>query len=262
MKISYLDRSTIDTCINKGKQALKDSYRLVNLEKGWHQFLGTKKIGIVASSIGLQTLSNFNDLENIDIENTLKFISKKQAEDNGWGYISNASDTSNIESTCWAILALNLQSEKYQEKIQKGIDWIYQQMNENPSNDEGWGIRKNEKSNVFLTMFALNTLHKFDHNSTNNERFQSAYNWLLNSQNRDGGWGATKENDSSIFHTAYVINGLIDIGFDIVNCKLKKAISFLKKELKNLTWDNISIIGSSEFFEIKPSERIRKHHQK
>lgn len=71
-------------------------------------------------------------------ELNLNFIRRKQNPDGGWPYISNTSNTSNVESTCWALLALyKYDSILFHDQIENGVNWLLAQYEQISDSDNG-----------------------------------------------------------------------------------------------------------------------------
>ena len=106
-KLKY---SEIDSIIKKSIDTMSDSIRTVDEYTGWHQHLGSNKIGIVATSMAIKFYKELVGTLCPSEDAAKYFIYNKQNEDGGWPYISNTNGESNIEATCWALQALSLLS--------------------------------------------------------------------------------------------------------------------------------------------------------
>ena len=95
-----IKQSTIDNIIQASTETIYDNIRTIGSDTGWHQHLGTNKIGIVATAIGLIYFKENLHQECPKELEARKFLIKSQKQDGGWPYISNVSNTSNVEATC------------------------------------------------------------------------------------------------------------------------------------------------------------------
>lgn len=205
----YIDSIDVNTRISELLYNLDANIRTIDNDVGWHQHLGARKIGIVASAIGL-LMHRKHGKPFVKEENVIDGLVYKQNSDGGWPYISNSQNCSNVEATCWALLALHACNEKnqYNEIISCGINWLLEQ---NPSgkDDQGWPFRKNGAPRVYITCFVLRTLAVL--NVTDNANVEAAIHWLINVQNNNGGWGEVLGDEPSIFFTSYALLTLSEL---------------------------------------------------
>ena len=226
---------------------LQFNFRHIDGYGGWHQHLGSAKIGIVATAMGLLFYKAIaKECPEVDI--CLSFLKSKVLNDGGWSYISNASDRSNVESTCWALLALNSYRDIADADaiIEKGIEWLYNSI-DTTNNDNGWSFSATPKPRIYLTAFALRTLYQL--NKTDSPKFEAAKHWLINAQNIDGGWGATPEEASNLFFTCYTISTLLRIGQNRKSREIKNADRWLKGRFKDIDMSDPSLVCYLEFIE-------------
>lgn len=109
--MKYIDSIDVNTRISELLDNLDANIRTIGNDVGWHQHLGARKIGIVASAIGLLMHKKLGTAF-IKEENVIAGLANKQKSDGGWPYISNSHNESNVEATCWAMLALHACNEK------------------------------------------------------------------------------------------------------------------------------------------------------
>ena len=86
MKNLYCNK--LDAAVKACTKTLTDNQRHVGEDVGWHQHLGTNKIGIVATSIALLYYKMIGKPCREE-EQCLSFLVKRQNQDGGWPYISN-----------------------------------------------------------------------------------------------------------------------------------------------------------------------------
>lgn len=231
-KLKY---SEIDSIIKESIDTMSESMRTVDENTGWHQHLGSNKIGIVATSIAIKF---FKELVDVACPNEIAvkhFISNKQNEDGGWPYISNTNGESNINATCWALQALSLYGNEYKESIEKGILWLIKKKTKKEI-DAGWGFIDNSLSRTYNTCFVLRTLKSIKNNPINcQEAIDSALKWLCDTQDNNGAWGEIQGGTSSAFFTAYAVLTLVEYGREIDKPRIKKALDWLE--------DRINAIG-------------------
>lgn len=230
---------------------LTDNHRTIEGNQGWHQHLGSHKIGIVATAIALLLYKRV-DKPCPNREGALSFIKKSQNEDGGWPYISNTNGRSNVESTCWALQALYEYSKEDAEIFEKGIHWILTNYNKS-NDDEGWPFTKDSTSRIYLTCFVLRTLVKLQQSGS--EEFESAKFWLIKSRNEDGGWGELPERESSLFFTSYVISTLLQCGFSSDHYIMQDACHWMTLRMRNLSMEDPSLLCYMEFIESGTDDR-------
>lgn len=246
MKNLYCNK--LDAAVKACTKTLTNNQRHVGEDVGWHQHLGTNKIGIVATSIALLYYKMIGKPCREE-KQCLSFLEKRQNQDGGWPYISNTNGESNVESTCWALQALKRYNEEntYDEILREGIDWIVSQHTFIEDNDSGWGFIKESVPRVYITALVLRTLVMLDRKDL--QEFESAKQWLVNAQNEDGGWGELSDRGSSFFFTSYVIVSLLECGYQKTDGVIKKAKTWLEIQLREFDMEDASLLCYMEFIE-------------
>lgn len=241
-------RQEIDKRIQECTDILTNSVRQINGEVGWHQHLGSHKVGIVATAMAILYYNQLG-LECPQKDNALRFLRAKVNDDGGWPYISNSRGNSNVEATCWVLQALNSQNEneEYQSLIDNGIQWILSQHNRSDVTDTGWPFASGSTDRTYITAIVLRTLLCLG--KTDVEAFASAKQWLLAIQNKDGGWGEKQGDPSSIFFTCYCICVLNGSKEPKVEIAINDAVLWLQNRLKSARLSDDSIICYIEFIE-------------
>lgn len=254
--MKYIRRKDIDNSIETFTRILNDNHRHIGNDTGWHQHLGTHKIGIVATAMALLFYKTINK-DAPEIELNLNFIKRKQNPDGGWPYISNTSNTSNAESTCWALLALyKYDSILFHDQIENGVNWLLAQYEQISDSDNGWAFITGSKPRIYVTSFVLRVLKILGKNA--GQEFESAKRWLINAQNDDGGWGELPDKGSSLFFTCYCVITLIECGIDASSSTINNAISWLEKKFSSINIHDQTLICYLEFIENGTGEnRIR-----
>lgn len=232
----YIDSIDVNTRISELLDNLDANIRTIGNDVGWHQHLGARKIGIVASAIGLLMHKKLGTAFAKE-ENVIAGLANKQKSDGGWPYISNSHNESNVEATCWALLALHAYNEngQYNERISHGIKWL---LDQNPSgkDDLGWPFRENGEARVYITCFVLRTLSALD--VQDNEYIEAAIHWLINIQNKNGGWGEVLGDEPSIFFTSYALLTLSELAEKTqrsFNESIDKGKKWLRSSMKGLS---------------------------
>jgi hypothetical protein len=243
---NLIKNKDIDNLINSCSAVMRNSHRHVGLEAGWHQHLKSKKVGIVATSIAILYFDQINE-ECPEIEKALDFVVSKQKDDYGWPYISNTSENSNTESTCWALRALNLHKDKYANEINNGISWLLSKINMNLHIDQGWSFIGEPFPRTYNTCIVLRTLNELSQSGS--IEFESALCWLCENQNKDGGWGEIAGKPSGIFYTAYTITTLIECGYVAHDQIIYNAVNWLESNIIKRGWNDPTINCCLEFIE-------------
>lgn len=244
-------RKQIDDCISQCTQFIATSSRHVDGDYGWHQHLGTKKIGIVATAMVLLYYKRIG-LDAPGKDDALAFIKSKAKIENdecvGWPYISNTHGNSNVESTCWALSALySYLPEECSELIEKGVNWILSQYQNLAQGDNGWGFTNDSIPRIYITAFVLRTLTKLGR--AESEEYESALSWLKNSQNDDGGWGELPDRGSSLFYTSYVVLTLLECNGNNGDSIIRDAKHWLDQRMKDMSETDSSLLCYVEFIE-------------
>ncbi len=245
--MKYIRRKDIDNSIETFTRILNDNHRHIGNDTGWHQHLGTHKIGIVATAMALLFYKTINK-DAPEKELNLKFIQCKQNPDGGWPYISNTSNTSNVESTCWALLALyKYDSILFHDQIENGVNWLLAQYEQISDSDNGWAFITGSKPRIYVTSFVLRVLKILGKNA--GQEFESAKRWLINAQNDDGGWGELPDKGSSLFFTCYCVITLVECGIETSSSTINNAISWLEKKFSSINIHDQTLICYLEFIE-------------
>lgn len=167
-------RKDIDNNIETFTRIIDDNHRHIGDETGWHQHLGSHKVGIVATAMALLFYKAINK-NAPEKELNLKFLLNKQNSDGGWPYISNTNNESNVESTCWALLALyKYNFVSFHEQIENGINWLFSQYDQILDSDNGWAFIKGSKPRIYITSFVLRILKMLGKDTR--QEFESAKN--------------------------------------------------------------------------------------
>lgn len=247
----------LDAAVCACTKTLIDNQRHVGEDVGWHQHLGTNKIGIVATAIALLYYKMIGE-QCRDEEQCLSFLIRRQNDDGGWPYISNTNGASNVESTCWALQALYAYSAEgaNDEIINRCVDWILGQHAPIVDSDSGWAFVGNAVSRVYITALVLRTLSLLGKHGV--QEFESAKQWLLNSQNEDGGWGELADRGSSFFFTSFAVIALMECGCQPTDGVIKNAKRWFELRLNGVDVNDASLLCYMEFIENKVGEdRIR-----
>lgn len=252
-----IDTGDVKKRITELQTYLDANLRRLGADVGWHQHLGTRKVGIVASAIGLllhKELHSSFEQEN----DVLSFLVRKQNTDGGWSYISNSQNCSNVEATCWALLALhNYNSNRlYNGNIEKGKAWLLKQ-NTSIKEDLGWAFRKNGEIRVYITCFVLRTLNILG--EKDESCIETALHWLIDAQNKNGGWGETKGDEPSVFFTSYALITLLEFETKGINyhTQIEKGKEWLEKVMNDLSMQESFLICRLEMMETE--ERNHKY---
>jgi hypothetical protein len=254
MKCIY--RKNIDDIINACTQTLNDNHRHIGNDVGWHQHLGSHKVGIVATAMALLYYQMVNE-ECPDKEECLEFLKNKKNTDGGWPYISNTNGESNVESTCWALYALyQYDAQLYSKEIEEGTAWLLNQYDLHDDQDSGWPFMKDALPRIYLTAFVLRTLKRLGKDS--GQEYESAKRWLIDARNDDGGWGELPERGSSLFFTCYCIMTLTECGIAEDNIIIVNALEWLNRKMSEINMYDSSLICYLEFIEKGTAEnRVR-----
>lgn len=193
-------RESLDSVFSKGTQILANTQRDIAGDVGWHQHLGSGKIGIVATAMALIYYKDIAKLPCPKVEECIEFLKKTQQDDGGWSFITNSKGISNVLATCWSIRALY----KYEADpaiIDKAVSWLYLKKQKG---DYGWSLF-GTKSQTFPTCFCIMTLLELGI-KPDEEIVSSALTWLRNTRLQDGSCADSPEKPyQSLFHTAITI---------------------------------------------------------
>ena len=195
---------------------------VINDKIGYDHFLCQQRIGTLGSAVGLNILSKSSNYYELKKE-ILHTLLETQLPDGGWGIKSHDNRESILESTCYALQAINLFEEAKEAKT-TAIKWIY----ENRLEDYSWGANITaSKGKVTSTCLAITTLCMVGEKGNINESIQ----WLIDAQNTDGGWAFDKSiKKSNVTATSLAIIALYYM-LDDKNDIIKRAISWLSEKL-------------------------------
>lgn len=262
--MSTIKTTQVNELIDLAFENLKTNFRTINSQSGWHQFLGSEKIGNIATSQGILLLDYFNDgftRKPLAIDYLFEsqcHDSNRPEIDGGWNYITNFAAMPSTEATCWALLAL-FKNYRNDSRVKKGIQWLLNNYR-NDSSNLGWGTIKTDDSRVYTTCLVLRTLYVY--NLSEKEEFEKGLNWIIRSQNTDYGWGEKYGAISTIFHTSYVLLLLKEINNKSA-FNFKNGAKWLYYNMITNTsdrWNRIS--GQLENIEFEYTVDKKKHHQR
>jgi len=262
--MSTIKTKQVNELIDLAFENLKANFRTINSRSGWHQFLGSEKIGNIATSQGILLLDYFNvDFDRKQLAIEYLFGSQchdvhRPEIDGGWNYITNFAAMPSTEATCWALLAL-FKNHRNDSRVKKGIQWLLNNY-KNDTNNLGWGTIKTDDSRVYATCLVLRTLYLY--NLSTREEFEKGLNWIIRSQNTDYGWGEKYGAISTIFHTSYVLILLKEINnkntFNFKNGAKWLYDNMITNSSNN--WNRIS--GQLENIEFEYTVDEKKYHQR
>lgn len=258
-----ISKKDIDDLTNRSIKHLLEEYREISDNFGWHQYLGSEKIGNIANAQALLILQYFkrefsNKHKVISTLKKSQFKSDSSLElHGGWTYQTNHTSSPTTECTCWTLISLQTELDRDDETIVSGLDWLINN-HLDCEKDNGWGCIKTDISRTYATCLALRTLQMYGKNQS--DAFKRGYSWLKNSKNADGGWGDTERNESTITHTAHAIITLIECGLEKDSCTIKNACSWLLKQYdENEKWIDIQNGGLLELLDFSKN-RISYYH--
>lgn len=243
-------------------EKLIESYREIDHQSGWHQYLGNSKIGNVANAQALLISQYFDhsfDKKNKVLQTLIanQFDQEEIELNGGWSYKTNLTDYPTTECTSWVLLAFFKELDPKENTIKFGIQWLLNNQKKS-SLDTGWGSIKDDYPRLYPTSLALRTLNKY--NQQKSYQFQKGLNWLKQSVNSDGGWGSNPNEKSDLTHTSHAIITLIECGISKNSKIVKEAIEYLVKNIDvNKNWANLSNLGHRKDLEIL-DKRITFYH--
>ena len=268
MATIVVDVEKLERVLQKSLIYIKDNYRVIGNKHGWHQFLGTNRIGNIATAQALLCFwycqQDFNE-RNLALDTLLENQFSTAGDilrGGGWAYVTNVNDIPTTESTCWTLLSLlkiNNDLVKVKRSVMRGIQWILANHQHGNGDDAGWGSTKFDPSRIYPTTLALRVLKESD--CTNNPQYQEALAWIKNARNlNDGGWGEIKGAPSTHLHTAHTIITLLECGLSLESEIIQKAVDRLLDcfDEKNL-WNDFNIGGLVELMDVRaPTDSPRR----
>lgn len=220
-------RKSLDSVFSEGTHVFANSQRDIAGDVGWHQHLGSDKIGIVATAMALIYYKDIAKLPCPKVEECIGFLKKTQQADGGWSFITNSKGISNVLATCWSIRALY----KYEADpaiIEKAVTWLYLKKQKG---DFGWSLF-GTKSQTFPTCFCVMTLLEIGL-KPEDEILSSALTWLRNTGLQDGSWSDCPEKPyQSLFHTALTILCLQKANITTDSILINKGLDWIEKKFQ------------------------------
>ncbi|MFH1943428.1 MAG: hypothetical protein ABIL68_15105, partial [bacterium] len=119
-------KNEIDNAVQKALGFVKNNYKKIGERYGWHQFLGSNKIGNVATAQALLSFHYFQEdfsekHHAIETITHAQFLNKyDKTLDGGWAYVTNASTIPTTECTSWILLLLLEEEVSVGECLNKG----------------------------------------------------------------------------------------------------------------------------------------------
>lgn len=254
---------SLEKLIFSSTSHLLEEYREISNKCGWHQYLGSDKIGNVANAQALLIIQKCN-IQFQKKESVIKTLLDNQFSDTtninldgGWSYKTNYNEAPTTECTSWVLLALHSEVDIHSEPIKNGLLWLKNNHLENQT-DIGWGSIKNDISRVYSTCLSLQVLSKY--NQQNSEEYKKAINWLKKAKNKDGGWGITESSPSNLTHTSHAIITLLECGINLESNIICNGINWVLEETKEIeNWSEKENIGWREQLEFD-GKRITFYH--
>ncbi len=258
-----IEKGNIDELVDRSIRHLMEEYREISDSYGWHQYLGSEKIGNIANAQALLIFRYFDRQFDNKVK-VLETLRKNQLKDEndikidgGWTYRTNYTSAPTTECTCWTLSALTRELDSNDEVINKGINWL---LNNHPNSDKdlGWGSVKEDIPRTYATCLALRILKRYGRQNT--EEFKRALSWLKNAKNKDGGWGDNEKNESTITHTAHSVITLISCGYKKDSSIVDDACSWLLAQYEDHeNWIDIQNGGLLELLDFE-GKRISYYH--
>jgi len=257
--MNKIEVSSIKRVLDETKATLESSQRSIKGSVGWHQHLGSRKIGVEATSMALVYFKNVINEKCPNEVDVLKFISNSQNEDGGWAHLSNTRGVSNTIATCWAVNALSLYEDTYSCQISKAISWLEQQHCFSIE-DIGWGFINSRSPRVYNTCLVLHIYRNLYRDAAikSNTHIDSSFKWLCNLQNQDGGWGEVKGAYSSLFFTSYVVNTLSLFNDNNISPNIERAMNWIDSYLSKTNLADSSLECYLEFIEENINEELTR----
>lgn len=220
-------RESLDSVFSEGTHVFANTQREIAGDVGWHQHLGSDKIGIVATAMALIYYKDIAQLPCPKEEACIEFLKKTQQADGGWSFITNSKGISNVLATCWSIRAL-YKYEADSAIIEKAVSWLY---SKKQKGDFGWSLF-GTKSQTFPTCFCVMTLLEIGV-KPENETLSSALTWLRNTVLQDGSWADSPDKPyQSLFHTALTILCLQKANITTDSILIIKGLDWIEKKFK------------------------------
>lgn len=243
-------------------QYIKDHYREINGKCGWHQNLGSNKIGNVGSAQALLSLAYFREgfgEKHKVIDSIIESQFSKPGDDiydGGWAYITNASVIPTTECTCWVLLLLQREQSGAKDSLEKGLRWLLNNCSSKNSGS-GWGSTRFDSPRTYATTLALRVLSSYGCADT--KQYKQGLAWLENARNStDGGWGEAGGYSSTFLHTAHALVALKQCGLDVQSEFIRRGCDWLLNSFHEETlWDEQSVLaGLIEQMEISVPSNI------
>ena len=256
MLSEVISREVVDYIVRKTIHLVKNNYRTIENKHGWHQLLGTNKIGNVGTAQALLCF-HYSGEDFSDKYHALDSLIRTQFtnESNetlygGWAFVTNASAFPSTECTCWVLLSLLNDSTNKEKCMDKGITWLLANQSINGTGDLGWGTTKFDEPRVYSTALALRVLAKCGY--TKAEQFVKGKTWLIRARNEyTGGWGETLGSSPTFLHTAHALISLKECGIEPSSEELQKGCNWLLQSYDpNQLWNDFQYGGLIEQMDV------------
>lgn len=263
VKIKTLE---INEIVDQSISHLLEDYREIKTHNGWHQKLGSDKIGNIANAQGLLLLDYFKkEFSNKHL--VIETLKKTQFKDTdpkkfgGWGFATNYSKAPSCDCTSWVLLALLNELTPNDKTILDGIEWLKQNTSIKDGN-KAWGPIAESEIRTYPTSLALRVLKKA--RLTNETLFKESLSWLKNTQNPDGGWGENDKIGSTITHTSHAIVTLMECGIETKSPLIIKGCNYITENFnQNDCWldnENGGLMESVDINDNGDFQRVSYYH--
>lgn len=255
-----IEVSAIQDSVRRAADLIQRNFIITNEFCGWHQYIGERRVGPPATSMGLLILKyakrKFDYLGNAQEQlRKFQFQTSDPLTDGGWT-IRSITRYPITDSTAWVLIGLVSTGELIQSTcIQKGLNWLLINRNK----DGGWGGKLGNPSRVWSTFWASWAVSLIQ---PGHESLHGVVTWLKRSQNADGGWGEIPGKNSTAIHTALALLALNDSGEDPSSKPCRDGVEWLYSHWNPVSmWDGDSKLEEYDIFLSSESwDRVQIRH--
>jgi len=251
---------SIEDSLRRAADLIQRNFIITNEFCGWHQYIGERRVGPPATSVGLLIMKYSKrkfDYVGIAQEQLRKFQfhTDDPLTDGGWT-IRSITRYPITESTAWVLLGLLSTGESSQSPhIQRGFNWLLVNQNK----DGGWGGKRDNPSRVWTTFWASWAVALIQ---PSHESLTRVATWLRRNQNADGGWSEVPGKNSTAIHTALALLSLDNTGEDSSSKTCRDGVEWLYNHWNPARmWDDNSMREEYDIFLSPESwDRVQIRH--
>lgn len=226
---------------------LESTQSIANNVSGWHQYLGSGKIGNIATS---QVLDIYLQYEKAapNLQQSLDFLLRSRINFqfygeilHGWSYASSGPPIPCVEPTCWAYFSLQERNVPEIDQIRDAVYAFIVKTKRVSEEGVSWGFTPFTEPRITATCIAIHTLLKIG----DAELAREGIRWLLSARENHNGWGPARNSLPTVSHTGIALTTLLDANYVTTHPVISDGITFLRSKVTQILCQ-VNLNGNNE----------------